>query len=98
MVPASEHFLSRARDVGNIDKHFAVLADAIHASDALLDQIRVQWQVEHHEVARVLEVASLAADLRAHQHARPVGLDEPCSVAIALHELNVLVEERDGGA
>ena len=98
MVPAGENLLAGAPHVGHVDQHVAVLPDAIDAADALLDQVWIYWQVEHDEVPRVLEVPPFTADLRADEHTGTLGFHEPRGVAVPLHQLDLLVEQRDVGA
>ena len=70
------------------------LADAVQAPDALLQQVRVQGQVEQHQVVGELEVAALAADLRADQGLGALlGIGEEGGGPVALHDLHLLVEE-----
>ena len=44
------------------------LADAVEATDALLQQIGVHRQIKQHEVMCELEVTALAADLGTYQY------------------------------
>ena len=53
-----------------MDLDIVRLADTVETTDTLLQQIRVKRQVEHHQVAGELEVASFGADLGAQQHLR----------------------------
>ncbi len=50
-----------------MDLDIVRLADTVETTDTLLQQIRVKRQVEHHQVAGELEVASFGADLGAQQ-------------------------------
>src|ERR1700740_1275711 len=50
------------------DEHLALLADAVYASDPLLDRHRIPWQVEIDERVAELNVAALAARFGAQQH------------------------------
>ena len=70
------------------------LADAVEPADALLEQFGLERQVEQHEVMRELEVAPLAADLRADEEPRAVLLREPGGVAVALDQREAFVEDR----
>jgi hypothetical protein len=55
-----------------MDLHSPGLPDPIEPPDALLEQVRIQRQVEQHQMMGELEVAPLAADLRAEQDLGPV--------------------------
>jgi hypothetical protein len=73
---------------------FRPLPDAIQPPDALLQQFRIERQIEHDEVVRKLKVAPLATDLRTEQDARTVLLRKPRGVAIALHQRQPFVKHR----
>ena len=50
-----------------MDFHVALLTDPVQPADALFQQVGIERQVEQDQVMGKLEVAALAADLRAHQ-------------------------------
>src|SRR5690242_14734320 len=50
------------------DEHLALLADAVYASDSLLDRHGIPWHVEIDECVAELDVAALATRLGAQQH------------------------------
>ncbi len=74
----------RALGAKGVDAHLARLADAVDAADALLDGRRAPRQIVVHQHVAVLEVAPLAAQLRAEHHARAFG------IAKARHQLVAL--------
>ncbi len=76
-----------------MDVHGARLADAVEAADALFKDFRIAWQAEQNEVAGELEIATFTADFRADENARAFGIGEPCGVAIALKQREILVKQ-----
>ena len=95
-IPAVEGLTWAADEVGDLDADGLALADAVQAPDALLQQVRLQGQVEQDQVMGKLEVAPLAADLRAQQDLGPVlHRGKVGGGAVALDELHALME--DGG-
>ena len=66
LIPVVEDFLSAACKHRQMNLDGVFLTDPVEATDALLQQIRVQWQIEQYQMTAELEVASLAANLRAH--------------------------------
>ena len=65
VVPALQGFLGRALQIGHMDFHHIALADAIQAADALLQQIRIEGQIEQHQMAGKLEVSTFGSDFGA---------------------------------
>ena len=92
--PALQHFLGAAGHGGGVQVDVAGLADAVEASDALLEHVRVQRQVPEHQVLGELEVAAFGADLARDQQARAFGVGEKRGVAVALKQVHVFVETR----
>ena len=69
------------------------LADAVEATDALLEQLRISRQVEQHQMMGELEVTTLAADLGAEQDLGAlVGVGEEGGGAVALDDRHAFVE------
>ena len=93
VVPAEEDLLRAAGQIRNVDLDRVLLPDTVETTDPLLEELDAQRQVEQDEVMRELEVASLAADLGAHEHLRTVlvVLGEPRRVPVALQEREVFV-------
>ena len=69
------------------------LPDPVEPADALFEQFGVGGQIKEHQVMRKLEVAALAADLRADEDPGAVGFREIGGVPVPLHEGEVLVEK-----
>ncbi len=69
------------------------LADPVEAADALLEQARIERQIEEHQVVGELEIAALAADFRADEQLRAVRLGKPRGVPVALNQRQPLVEK-----
>ena len=69
LVPATQHFLRRPGQIRNVDLDGVLLADAIEASDPLLEELRTERQVEENEVVRELKIPAFASDLGANQEA-----------------------------
>src|ERR1035441_815610 len=92
VIPARQDLLWAVREKRDMDLDVFGLSDAIQPSNALLEQLRIEWQVKQDKVMRELEVASFAADLRTDQQPRSVGLGEPRSVAVPLHQRESFME------
>ncbi len=64
-----EHHRQRAVfQVRYVDFDGVGLADAIQTTNALLEQIGIQRQIEQHQMMGKLEIAPFAADFRANQN------------------------------
>ena len=75
------------------------LADTVKTADTLLQQIRVERQVEHHQIAGELEVTAFGADLRTQQHlSAGIFLGEPGGGAVAFDNRHPFVEHRGANA
>ena len=71
------------------------LADTVQTADTLLQQIRVERQIEHHQLTGELEVAAFGADLGTQQHLRAFLFGgEVGSGAVALDDRQPFVEHR----
>ena len=66
-IPTEQHLARTAGEIGDMDLHPPRLPDPIETPDALLEQVGIQRQIEQHQMMGELEVAPLAADLRAEQ-------------------------------
>jgi len=95
VIPLGHAFFAAARHVGHVDADRLRLADAIQPPDALLQEPGIQRQIEEHQMVRELKIAALAADLRAQEQLRAVGLGKPRRVAVALHERQAFVKLAD---
>ena len=95
--PAYQHGLRGFFQIRHVDLNIMRLADTIQTADALLEQIRVKRQIEHHQVAGELEVTAFRADFRAQQNlCAAVLFSEPRRGAVALDDGHAFVEH--GGA
>jgi len=94
MIPAHKHFLAAAGEKGDEDLDRLALADAVEAANALLEQFGIGGQIKEEEVVAELEIPAFAADLRADEQARPVGVGEPGGVAVALQQREMLMKQR----
>ena len=84
VIPAHQHRLGGSFQIRNVDLNIVGLADTVKTTDTLLQQIRVERQVEHHQVAGELEVAAFRADFRTQQHlSAGIFLGEPGGGAVA---------------
>ena len=92
VIPLREHLARRSRKVRNVDVNRRRLPDPVETPDALFEQLRVFRQVEKHEVMRKLEVATLAADLRAQKDAGSILLGKVSGVPIALNQSESFME------
>ena len=92
VVPTRQNLLRAAREKRNMDLDVFGLPDAIQPADALFEQLRVERQVKQDEVMGELEIAAFAADFRTDQQPRPVGLGEPRSITIPLHQREAFME------
>ena len=81
---AGDDLVGGAGEVGDVDANGLGLANAVEAADALLDESRVEGEVEEDEVMGELEVASLAADLGAEEQPRALRFGEPGRLPVAL--------------
>jgi hypothetical protein len=93
VIPESEGFGAGAGEVGDVDVDGGGLADAVEATDALLEEFDVVGEVEEDEVVGELEVAALAADFGADEEADAFGVGEGGGVAVTLQEGEAFVEE-----
>ena len=97
VVPAHQHRLRGLFQVRDVDLDIVRLADTVEAADTLLQQIRVKRQIEHHQIAGELEVASFGTDLRAQQHlGAGVFFGKPRRGAVAFYNRHSFMEH--GGA
>ncbi len=93
-VPVEQVGLGAGLQVRHVDADGLALADAVEAADALLQQVRVQGQVEQDQVVGELEVASLAADLGADQQTSPLlRVGKPGRGTVALQQAHAFVEQ-----
>ena len=92
MIPAGHDGEVCVRHHRDMQVDVGPLADAIESPDALLDEPGIERQIEQHEVMSKLEVASLAANLRADEEPRAVRIRKPRGAAVALNQRHVLVE------
>ena len=58
VIPAYQHRLGGSLQIGNVDLNIVSLADTVKTADTLLQQIRVERQIEHHQIAGELEVTA----------------------------------------
>ena len=99
VIPAHQHRLRGFFQVRNVDLDIVRLADTVETTDTLLQQIRVKRQVEHHQVAGELEVASFGADLGAQQHlGAGVFFSKPRRGAVAFDNRHPFMEHRGADA
>ena len=96
VIPARKNLFGAAGNERDVDVDRRGLPDAVEAADALLEQFGVGRQIEEDEVVRKLEIAALAANLRAGEEARAVRLGEERRVAVALQQGELLVEGGGG--
>ncbi len=93
VIPELQGTLGGAFQIGDVDLDRVLLADTIETTDTLFQQIRVERQIEQHQVAGKLEVATLGADLGAEQHlGAPLGLGEIGGGLVPLQDGHPLVE------
>ncbi len=72
-----------------------LLADPVQTTDTLLEQVRVGWQIEQHQVVRELEVTTFTADFRADQHlCAKFFVGEVGRGAVTLKDVHAFVEDR----
>ena len=75
------------------DVHRDAPADPIEPADPLFHDRRFPGQVEQHETAAELEVATLASAFGGHEQARTIGLAEPGDLGVAARRGELLVED-----
>ena len=63
VIPVEHHRLRRVLKVGDMNLDGMLLADTVQAADTLFQQVRVERQVEQHQVMGKLEIATLTANL-----------------------------------
>ncbi len=69
------------------------LADTIETADTLFQQIRVERQIEHDQVAGELEVTAFRTDFRAQHHlSAAVLFGKPRRGAVAFNDGHAFVE------
>lgn len=99
VVPVEQHLLAMVFKVGHVDADFLALADPVQAADALLEQIRVQRQVQQHQVVGELEVTALGADLGTDQRLGAVlAVGEVGRRPVPLDQVHAFVEHRHAHA
>ena len=59
VIPELQGALGSPFQIGNVDLDGILLTDTVQSADTLLQQIRVEWQIEQHQMAGKLEVATL---------------------------------------
>jgi hypothetical protein len=83
--PAHQHALGRFFQVRDVDLDIVRLANTVQTANTLLQQVRVEWQVKHHQMAGELEVTPFRADFRAQQNlCAAILFTEPGGSAVAL--------------
>ena len=93
VIPREQHRLGGILQPGDVQADGLLLADPVQAADALLQHVGMAGQVEQHQMMGELEVAPLAADLRADQRLGAfLGIGEPGGGAIPLEQAHALVE------
>ena len=93
--PAHQHRLGGFFQIRNVDLNVVRLTNTVQTTNTLLQQVRVERQIEHHQTAGELEVTPLGADLRAEQHlGTAVLFGEPRRGAVALDNGHALMEHR----
>ena len=68
VVPAHQHGLRCFFQERHVDLNIMRLTDTVQTTNTLFQQVRVERQVEHHQVAGELEVTPLGADFRTQHH------------------------------
>ncbi|MNP52729.1 hypothetical protein D3C76_1471390 [compost metagenome] len=58
MIPELQGALGSPFQIGNVDLDGILLTDTIQSADTLFQQIRVEGQIEQHQMAGKLEVAA----------------------------------------
>ena len=95
--PAHQHGLGRFFQIRHVDLNIVRLTDTIQTTDTLLQQIRVERQIEHHQVAGELEVTAFRTDFRTqHNLSAAVLFGKPRRSAVAFNDGHAFVEH--GGA
>ena len=95
MVPLEQALLRAVLQVRDVQLDRVFLADPVETADALLEQVGVRRQVEHHQVVGELEVAALTADLGADQHLGAEFLiGEIGGGTVALEDAHAFMEHR----
>ncbi len=101
VIPLEQAFLRTGFQIRHVQLDGVLLADAVETADALLEKVRMRWQIEQHQMVAELEVAAFTADFRADQHLRAKLLvGEVGRGAVALEDAHALVEHsrRNAGA
>ncbi|CSC77124.1 Uncharacterised protein [Vibrio cholerae] len=71
------------------------MTNTVQTSDTLLKQIRVERQIEHHQLVRKLEVTTFGADFTTDQHLRAaLFLGKVSSGFIAFNDRHAFMEYR----
>ena len=96
VIPPREDFRFGALQVRNVNSYGGGLADSIQPANPLFEKFRVRRQIEQHKILDELEIATLAADLRADQNPGAVLLRKECRVPIALEQGKSFVEQPAG--
>ena len=93
VVPAEQHFLSVGLKVGHMDLDVFSLADAVQPADALFQQVRIQRQVQQHQMVGKLEVPAFGADLGTDQRLGTIHIiGEEGGSPVPLDQVHVLME------
>ena len=95
VVPANQHGLRGSFQIRNVDLDIVRLTDTVETANTLLQQIRVERQIEHYQVAGKLEVTAFGANFRTQQHlGAGVFFGEPCGGTVALNDGHTFMEDR----
>jgi hypothetical protein len=93
MIPRHHRLLRTAGEVGHVNSDRLCLPNPVEPADPLLEQTRIEREVEQHEMMGELKVAALAADLGAHEELRTALLGEPGRVPVTLHQRHAFVKQ-----
>ena len=95
VIPLEQALLRAGLKVWHVNFDDVLLADPVQTANTLLQQVRVGWQVEQHQVVSKLEVAAFTADFGTDQHlgAEFFICEVGCST-VALKNVHAFVEDR----
>src|SRR5262245_38314577 len=93
VIPACEHLLRRALDIGHVNGDILCLANPIETANPLFKQFGIERQVEQHEVMRELKVAAFTTNFGANKNLGAVFFGKPRGVSVALDERKLFVKE-----
>ncbi len=97
VVPTHQHGLRGFFQVWNVDLDIMHLTNTVQTANTLFQQVRIERQIKHHQMAGELEVTPFGADFRAQHHlGAAIFFAKPGRSAVTFNDRHPFMEH--GGA